>query len=53
MTEAVTYKQPRKFNWVVILILLVLISGAYLAWLYLPIALRKSEEIGRASCRER
>ena len=43
MTEAVTYKQPRKFNWVVILILLVLISGAYLAWLYLPIALRKSE----------
>jgi hypothetical protein len=41
--EAVTYKQPRKLNWVVLVIIAALIAGAYLAWVYIPVSLRKSE----------
>jgi len=43
MAEAVTYKQPRKFNVVVIAILVALVAGAYAAWIYVPVAMRKSE----------
>ncbi|MCA9697356.1 MAG: hypothetical protein KC431_07510 [Myxococcales bacterium] len=41
--EQVDYKKPRKFNIIVILLLLALIGGAYFAWVYLPVSLRKSE----------
>jgi hypothetical protein len=43
VTQAVRYKQPRKLNWVVAVLLLGLVAGAYLAWVYLPVSLRKSE----------
>lgn len=43
MAEAVTYKKPRKLNVVVIAILAALVAGAYAAWIYVPIGLRKSE----------
>lgn len=43
MAEAVKYKQPRKLNIVVIVLLVVLAAGAYLAWVYMPAYLRKSE----------
>ena len=45
VAESVSYKQPRKLNWVVIVILLVVIAGVYLLWVYLPAYLRKSEVI--------
>lgn len=43
MNKPVTYKQPRKLNIVVIAILAALVAGAYAAWIYVPVALRKSE----------
>jgi len=43
VADAVRYKQPRKLNWVVVVLLLVLVAGAYLAWVYLPVSIRKSE----------
>ncbi len=43
MGEAVSYKQPRKLNWVVFVILAALVAGGYMAWIYIPISLRKSE----------
>jgi hypothetical protein len=43
VAEAVRYKQPRKFNWVVVVILAALVAGVYVAWLYIPVAMRKSE----------
>lgn len=43
MAEAVTYKQPRKFNVVVIAILVALVAGAYALWIYVPVWMRKSE----------
>jgi hypothetical protein len=43
MAEAVSYKKPRKFNVVVIVLLAALVAGAYAVWSYLPVAMRKSE----------
>jgi hypothetical protein len=43
VAEAVRYKQPRKFNLVVVALLVALFAGAYAVWIYLPISLRKSE----------
>jgi hypothetical protein len=43
VAEAVTYKKPRKFNIVVILLLLALASGAYMVWVFVPIMIRKAE----------
>lgn len=43
MAEPVRYKQPRKLNWVVVVLLLALVGGAYLVWVYVPVSLRKSE----------
>lgn len=43
MAEAVAYKQPRKFNLVVITLLVALVAGAYALWIYLPVSMRKSE----------
>jgi hypothetical protein len=43
VAEAVSYKKPRKLNWVVLVILVALVAGAYFAWIYVPIAVRKSE----------
>ncbi len=45
MSDAVTYKKPRKFNIVVILILGALLLGGYLAWVYLPVYIRKAEVV--------
>lgn len=45
MAEAVTYKKPRRFNIVVIGMLLALVAGLYTAWLYIPIAMRKGEVV--------
>jgi hypothetical protein len=43
MADAVAYKQPRKFNIVVIVLLVALVAGAYALWIYLPVSMRKSE----------
>ena len=43
MNDQVTYKQPRKFNIVVIGILIGLVIAIYLAWVYLPLYFRRSE----------
>jgi hypothetical protein len=43
VAEAVTYKKPRKFNIVVVGLLLALISAAYLVWVFVPVMIRKSE----------
>jgi hypothetical protein len=43
MAEAVTYKQPRKLNWVVVVLLVALVAGGYAVWIYVPISIRKSE----------
>jgi hypothetical protein len=43
VAESVQYKQPRKFNVVVIAILGGLVVLVYLAWIYLPLYFRKSE----------
>ncbi|MFO7567382.1 MAG: hypothetical protein R6X02_32360 [Enhygromyxa sp.] len=43
MAEAVKYKQPRKFNVVVVALLVALLAGAYALWIYIPVSLRKSE----------
>ena len=43
MAESVQYKKPRKFNVVVIAILGGLGVLVYLAWIYLPLSIRKSE----------
>ena len=43
VAESVRYKQPRKLNWVVVLILVVLVAGAYLAWVYIPVSMRQAE----------
>lgn len=45
MAEAVSYKKPRKINFVVIAILLALIVGVYLLIVYLPVYMRKSEAL--------
>jgi hypothetical protein len=43
VAEGVEYKQPRKLNIVVIAIVVALVAGVYLMWLYLPAYFLKSE----------
>ncbi len=43
MSDSVQYKKPRKLNIVVIGILAALVIGVYLAWVYLPVSMRKGE----------
>jgi len=43
VAEAVKYKQPRKLNWVVVVLLVALVAGAYALWIYVPVSMRKSE----------
>jgi hypothetical protein len=45
VAESVQYKQPRKFNVVVIAILAALVCLVYVAWIYLPAYFRKSEVV--------
>lgn len=43
MAQAVSYKQPRKLNWVVVVLLVALVAGAYALWVYIPVSMRKAE----------
>lgn len=43
MNESVDYKKPRKFNIVVIALIIALIIGAYLLWVYVPVWFARSE----------
>lgn len=43
MAEAVSYKQPRKLNIIVIALIAALLLGGYLGWVYMPSYFRKSE----------
>jgi hypothetical protein len=45
VAEAVRYVQPRRLNWVALVILLAVGFGAYLVWTYVPVSLRKAEVV--------